>query len=204
GNRIVRGALLILIGVENRGTVAGPDVVALTVSGGRIVNLEEELQQLSIADFLRIENDLDRLGVGPVIAIGRVGHVAAGVADARGDHARVFANEVLHPPKAAAGEHGTFRRSCHIESPLSRSGRPDSNRRRPAWEAGILPTELRPRRRVSTRPIKLPTATSGINAGWGNSPGNSVYRPGSRQLAIVLQLLGFRSCSRPSVLLSAE
>src|SRR5689334_9044944 len=25
-----------------------------------------------------------------------------------------------------------------------RSGRPDSNRRRPAWEAGILPTELRP------------------------------------------------------------
>ena len=25
------------------------------------------------------------------------------------------------------------------------SGRPDSNRRRPAWEAGILPTELRPR-----------------------------------------------------------
>ena len=26
-----------------------------------------------------------------------------------------------------------------------KSGRPDSNRRRPAWEAGILPTELRPR-----------------------------------------------------------
>ena len=24
------------------------------------------------------------------------------------------------------------------------SGRPDSNRRRPAWEAGILPTELLP------------------------------------------------------------
>ena len=28
---------------------------------------------------------------------------------------------------------------------LPESGRPDSNRRRPAWEAGILPTELRPR-----------------------------------------------------------
>ena len=28
---------------------------------------------------------------------------------------------------------------------VSQSGRPDSNRRRPAWEAGILPTELRPR-----------------------------------------------------------
>jgi hypothetical protein len=29
-------------------------------------------------------------------------------------------------------------------SDFQRSGRPDSNRRRPAWEAGILPTELRP------------------------------------------------------------
>ena len=28
---------------------------------------------------------------------------------------------------------------------VTQSGRPDSNRRRPAWEAGILPTELRPR-----------------------------------------------------------
>src|SRR3954467_10776852 len=28
---------------------------------------------------------------------------------------------------------------------IRKSGRPDSNRRRPAWEAGILPTELRPR-----------------------------------------------------------
>src|SRR5574340_1221481 len=32
------------------------------------------------------------------------------------------------------------------------SGRPDSNRRRPAWEAGILPTELRPRALVPTEP----------------------------------------------------
>ena len=31
---------------------------------------------------------------------------------------------------------------------LPESGRPDSNRRRPAWEAGILPTELRPRRQI--------------------------------------------------------
>jgi hypothetical protein len=38
------------------------------------------------------------------------------------------------------------------------SGRPDSNRRRPAWEAGILPTELRPRRPLSRPPIlRLPS-----------------------------------------------
>src|SRR5258706_2650393 len=36
--------------------------------------------------------------------------------------------------------------SKSIVSPTdNKSGRPDSNRRRPAWEAGILPTELRPR-----------------------------------------------------------
>src|ERR1035437_4721237 len=39
------------------------------------------------------------------------------------------------------------------------SGRPDSNRRRPAWEAGILPTELRPRqtKRTARRSFKTRT-----------------------------------------------
>jgi hypothetical protein len=32
----------------------------------------------------------------------------------------------------------------HCFTTTCESGRPDSNRRRPAWEAGILPTELRP------------------------------------------------------------
>ena len=36
----------------------------------------------------------------------------------------------------------------YLDDSYLQSGRPDSNRRRPAWEAGILPTELRPRRRV--------------------------------------------------------
>ena len=39
---------------------------------------------------------------------------------------------------------------------VSQSGRPDSNRRRPAWEAGILPTELRPR---SAAPASCYTTT---------------------------------------------
>jgi hypothetical protein len=36
------------------------------------------------------------------------------------------------------------------EQYFHQSGRPDSNRRRPAWEAGILPTELRPQSRRET------------------------------------------------------
>ena len=34
--------------------------------------------------------------------------------------------------------------SSSCDNVVTESGRPDSNRRRPAWEAGILPTELRP------------------------------------------------------------
>src|SRR5688572_1759273 len=37
------------------------------------------------------------------------------------------------------------KRPSDVSSMDRKSGRPDSNRRRPAWEAGILPTELRPR-----------------------------------------------------------
>src|SRR3954471_681824 len=44
--------------------------------------------------------------------------------------------------------HGGQRRVRRCDGLLrAESGRPDSNRRRPAWEAGILPTELRPRQR---------------------------------------------------------
>ena len=44
------------------------------------MDLEKEFQQLSIADGLRIEDDLDGLRVIAVVAIGRVRHLDAGVA----------------------------------------------------------------------------------------------------------------------------
>ena len=44
------------------------------------------------------------------------------------------------PAMSADHSHKSFISQRYMES-----GRPDSNRRRPAWEAGILPTELRPR-----------------------------------------------------------
>src|SRR5439155_26236754 len=77
------------------------------------MNLKEELQQLAIADLLRIENDLDCLGVSAVFAIRRIGDITAGVPDPRGNHAGVTSYKILHTPKAAAGEHGTFGRSSH-------------------------------------------------------------------------------------------
>ena len=46
------------------------------------------------------------------------------------------------------------------------SGRPDSNRRRPAWEAGILPTELRPQEGRKTRKTRRQRAIE-LHAGDG-------------------------------------
>src|SRR6266481_3880807 len=68
-NGVVRRLLLTLICEENCRTVAGPDVVALTVLRRRIMDLKEKLEQPPVADLLWIENDLDRLGVGAVIAV---------------------------------------------------------------------------------------------------------------------------------------
>jgi hypothetical protein len=50
---------------------------------GGIVNLEEKFEQGPEADDLGIERDLDGLGMRAVMAIGRVGHIAAAIADAR-------------------------------------------------------------------------------------------------------------------------
>ena len=46
---------------------------------------------------------------------------------------------------------------------LVKSGRPDSNRRRPAWEAGILPTELHPRIAEISSLSSAESQRSGLN-----------------------------------------
>ena len=50
GDRIFRDPLLLVAGVEDRRTIARAAVVALAVQRRRIVDLEEEFQQLPIAD----------------------------------------------------------------------------------------------------------------------------------------------------------
>jgi hypothetical protein len=72
------------------------------------VNLEEELEQLPVADLRGIEYDFDRFGVPPVIAICRIRHVTTRVPNARRDHARVLAQKFLDPPKATAGQNRAF------------------------------------------------------------------------------------------------
>src|SRR4030095_9376031 len=91
------------------------DIVALAILRRRIVDLEEELEDLPEADPFRIEVDLDRFGVVAVITVRRVRRVAARVPDARLDHARILAKEILHAPEATAGAHCAVDR--HVLSP---------------------------------------------------------------------------------------
>jgi hypothetical protein len=98
-----------------------PDIVALPVLRGRIVDLEEELQDLAVADDLGVEDDLDPLGMGAVVAVGRVGDVAAGIAHAGRDDAGLVADQLLHPPETAARQNGAFACRAHaISSTWSR------------------------------------------------------------------------------------
>jgi hypothetical protein len=57
-----------------------------------VVNLEKELENLSIADADGIKDDLHCFGVSGMIAIGRVRVGAAGIADPGRQNAVVAAN----------------------------------------------------------------------------------------------------------------
>jgi hypothetical protein len=65
GDRVLCDAPLSFVEVEDRGAIAHAHVVALTVQRRRIVDLEEELEQVSIRGLLGVEDNLDRLGVRP-------------------------------------------------------------------------------------------------------------------------------------------
>src|SRR6185312_2619846 len=118
GDGVLGHLLLLAAGMEDGRAIARAAVVALAVRGARIVDLEEELQQPAVADSLRIEDDFDRLGMGAVVAVGRVGHVAAGIAHAGGDDAGLRANQFLHAPEATAGENGSFVGGVHAMGSL--------------------------------------------------------------------------------------
>src|SRR4026207_40754 len=65
-------ALLFVARVEDRRAIAEPHIISLTIFRGRVVNLEEELEQPPIANFAGIKNDLDSFGMSSVITVGSV------------------------------------------------------------------------------------------------------------------------------------
>src|ERR1051325_258536 len=106
----LRGLALLLIVVEDRGAVLRPDVVALAVRRGRVVQAEEVVEDRVVRDLRRIESDLQRLGVagaaGLHVLVARVLQRAAGVTDVGVDYAGQLAHQLFDAPEAAAGERG--------------------------------------------------------------------------------------------------
>src|SRR6516225_11527433 len=98
--------------VEDRRAVLAAEVEALAVSGGRIVDPPERLEQLRVADLGRVEPHLDCLGVAgappadPFVA--GVRDVAAGVAHSSLQHPVDLAEGRLYTPEASCGECGAL------------------------------------------------------------------------------------------------
>ena len=99
GNRIFSYAMLLIGGVVDRRAIAGSAVVALAIQRRRIVYLKKELQQLPVAHSARVEHDLDSLGMGSVVTICGIRHVAAAVSYPRRDNPGDLAHKVLYAPK---------------------------------------------------------------------------------------------------------
>src|SRR3954447_26264347 len=58
GNRVLGDPALLIGRVEDPRGVGGADVVALAVLGRRVVDLEEELEDVPVGDLLRVKDDL--------------------------------------------------------------------------------------------------------------------------------------------------
>src|SRR5690606_26174153 len=84
GDHVAGGGLLLRVLGEDRRAALGPDVVALAVRSGRVVDREEDLEEFAVADAGRIEAHLHHLGVAGGAAadrlVARVRDVAAAIA----------------------------------------------------------------------------------------------------------------------------
>src|SRR5215218_9050462 len=144
-DRLLRDVALVLVEVEDRRPIARPHVVSLTVQRRWVMNLEEELEQVTVGRLLGIEADLDRLRVRAVVAIGGIRDVAARVPDPCRQDAAALPDEGLHPPEAASREDRLLGRSVHQPPP---EGEKDSAATVPS--ARGLPKPVTPS--LSTRP----------------------------------------------------
>ena len=113
GDRVLREATLLVVGVEDRRAVARSNIVTLTIGGRRVVYLEKEFQEISETGLVGIEYDLDRFGVRAVIPIGGVLDVPTRIAHSGGHYARQPPDELLHAPKTAASQNRAFSSPSH-------------------------------------------------------------------------------------------
>src|SRR5690606_39023824 len=156
--------------VIDRRTVRQTDVVALPILRRGIVNLEEKLEQLAIGQLVGIEHDFDCFRVRAVVAVRRVRHVAAGIADPCPYYARQLADQILHAPKAPACEDRRFG---------SRHGRWSPSRASPA-DASIVPRDR------AARSVAMPRLLTSPGRHTSVSPQKNVYYVATYMLLLML------------------
>src|SRR5262249_35094669 len=100
-DRLLGHPALLLARKEDLGAVDAADEALAQVGS---VNLEEVLEQVPVGDSLRIEDDLDRLGVPARVLQARVLALSAHPSDTGGNDSVRVAQQLLHDPVAAAGE----------------------------------------------------------------------------------------------------
>jgi hypothetical protein len=107
-NGFFSNALLLVAGIENCGAITVAKIISLAISCCWIVDLEEELQDLAVRDFQRVEDDLDCFGMTRMVPIRGVRDVAACIADPSGNYAWIVAQQILHSPEATTGKNCSF------------------------------------------------------------------------------------------------
>src|SRR6201999_4284677 len=103
---VQRGLLLLVVQIKNCRPITGPDVITLTILGGRIMDLEEEFQQCPVIGLVWVVGDFECLGVAGVIAVSGMRVAAAGVADPGGHNTMLLAEHFLHAPETATVKNG--------------------------------------------------------------------------------------------------
>ena len=115
----------LLIGImgQDDAAVLRADIRALPVLGGWVMDGKKHLQQIGKGYLPWIEGDLHNLGMAGALAadllIGRIGHMAAGIAGLHGSDADHFPKHGFQTPKAAAAKCSLF----HINPPASAPAR---------------------------------------------------------------------------------
>ena len=126
GDHVLGDRLLVRRVVEDRRPVLGADVMALAVERRRVVDREEDLEQLAVGDDVGIERDAHRLGVAGAARADRlIGRIRVLPADVAG----LDRLDALHPvidrlqaPEAPAGQRGYFFAGWNVRARVSHDG----------------------------------------------------------------------------------
>ena len=124
GDRVLGDLALLVARVEDLRAVARADVVALAVLRRRVVDLEEELEDVPVGDALGVEDDLDRLGVTGMVPVGRVLVLPAGVSDPGGDDSVAAGAAAPGRPRSSLPRGSRSRRCRSSRSPSFEALRP--------------------------------------------------------------------------------